>query len=323
MKQIDVVSYPDKFGKQSERWRLLRYLVVVLFIASALLYAVYLVVDSERQQQLEVEKRRASEHMSAMRGQIEQRLQSNMLALRALRPEILWQDTPDRVRLQHIMDEFLSSNLDIMHVALAPDLIVKFVYPVEGNQSMIGFNYRLDTDQYAGILRAISVKDVVLTGPIPLVQGRDALVARMPVFRNDRTLWGVASLVIDHVHLLDGVRFYQHPNYEFAIRPAFNDLIPDPQAFAGENDVFQQDALITEVTFPRGRWELAAFPRDGQWVATNADFWLHWAIGIGLTGVILSAFLMLIFTQHRLRGAISTIAYQARYDGLTDLPKIG
>lgn len=320
MKQIDVVSFPDKFGKQSERWRLLRYLVVVLFIASALLYAVYLVVDGERQQQLEVEKRRAGEHLSAMRGQIEQRLQANMLALRALRPEILWQDTPDRVRLQHIMDEFLSSNLDIMHVALAPELEVKFVYPVEGNQSMIGFNYRLDTEQYAGILRAISVKDVVLTGPLRLAQGREALVARMPVFRNDRTLWGVASLVIDHVHLLDGVRFYQHPNYSFAIRHVVTESESTAPAFAGENDVFQQDALVTEITFPRGRWELAAYPRDGRWVATNADFWLHWAIGIGLTAVILSAFLMLIFTQHRLRGAISTIAYQARYDGLTDLP---
>jgi len=95
---------------------------------------------------------------------------------------------------------------------------------------------------------------------------------------------------------------------------------PNPQAFAGSDDVFNPDALVTEITFPRGRWELAAYPRDGQWVATNADFWLHWAIGIGLTAVILSAFLMLIFTQHRLRGAISTIAYQARYDGLTDLP---
>src|SRR5690606_340759 len=44
------------------------------------------------------------------------------------------------------------------------------------------------------------------------------------------------------------------------------------------------------------------------------------AVGLGLTAVLVSAFLMLIFTQHRLRGAISTIAYQARYDGLTDFP---
>lgn len=316
----NVVTIPDNVNKRTERWRLLSYLVVALFIASALLYAVYLVVDSERQQKLEIEKRRASEHLSAMRGQIEQRLQLNTLALRALRPEILWQDTPDRVRLQHIMDEFLGSNLDIMHVALAPDLIVKFVYPVEGNQSLIGFNYRLDSLQYAGILRAIAVKDVVLIGPLRLAQGPKALIARMPIFRDDRSLWGIASLVIDHTHLLEGVGFYQHPSYSFALRQAPSAMPPNPDVFAGIDDLFTTDSLITDVTFPYGRWELAIYPRDGQWVAMTADFWLHWAIGIGLTAVILSAFLMLIFTQHRLRGAISTIAYQARYDGLTDLP---
>lgn len=316
----DVVTIPDHKGKRSERWRLLSYLVVALFIASALLYAVYLVVDGERQQKLEIEKRRASEHLSAMRGQIEQRLQLNTLALRALRPEILWQDTPDRVRLQHIMDEFLGSNLDIKHVALAPDLVVKFVYPVEGNQSLIGFNYRLDSEQYAGILRAIAVKDVVLTGPIQLNQGPTALIARMPVFRDDRTLWGVASLVIDHIHLLDGVQFYQHSSYSFALREAPNATTPAPVVFAGIDHLFETDSLVTDVKFPYGRWELAIYPRNGHWVASTADFWLHWAIGIGLTAVILSAFLMLIFTQHRLRGAISTIAYQAHYDGLTDLP---
>jgi len=324
MKQIDLVNYPDRLSVQSERWRLLRYLVVVLFIASALLYAVYLVVDSERQQQLEVEKRRAAEHLSSMRGQIEQRLQANILALRALRPEILWQDTPDRVRVQRIMDEFLGSDLDIMHLALAPDLTVRFIYPVEGNQSLLGFNYRLATEQYSGILRAIAAKDMVVSGPLQLVQGQSALLARMPIFHDDRRLWGVATLAIDHNHLLEQVEFYRHPNYEFALRhlnlASLDQDVAQEPAFAGNNDVFTNDPILTEVQFPRGRWQLAAFPRDGSWVATNVDFWLHWAIGISLTAVILMAFLMLVFTQHRLRGAITTIAYQARYDGLTDLP---
>ncbi len=321
MKHIVASSSSDKLDHNSERWRLLRYLVVALFIAAALLYAVYLIVNSERQEQLEFEKRRASEQLSSMRGQIEQRLQSNLIALRALRPEILWQDTPDRVRLQHIMDEFLGPELDIMHVALAPDLTIRFIYPVEGNQAMLGFNYRLDTEQYRGILRSVAVKGIVVTGPLKLVQdNRTLLLARMPVFRDDRTLWGIATLVIDQNHLLQAIDFDEHPNYLFALRHLPSDTQPKPKAFAGNQHVFDADPITTKVRLNHTEWELAAFPRNGNWVATNADFWLHWAIGIGLTGVILAAFLMLIFTQHRLRNAISTIAYQARFDGLTDLP---
>lgn len=309
-------------GNTNERskWRIVRYAVVLLFTTSALLYAVYLVVDSERQQQLEIEKRRAVEQLTAMRGRLEQRILANTLVLRALRPEILWQDTPDRLRLQRLMDEFLSTDLDIEHLALAPDLIIRFVYPLAGNQSALGFNYRTSAAQYGDILRTIAAQDITMVGPIPLVQGRDAFVARMPVFDEEGELWGVTSLVINPQHLLNGVEFSQHPEYVFALRHKMEDADNVATAFAGPNLIFNKDAMITDVRIPRGMWELAAYPRKGAWVDAPQSFFLHWSIGIALTAFIIASFMVLMITQQRLRRAIKTIAFQARFDPLTELP---
>lgn len=306
------------------RWHLLRDIAGLLFIASLLLYAVYLIVDSERQQQREYEKRRATEQISSMRAQLEQRIQANVMVLRALRPEILWQDTPDRLRLQRIMDEFITSDLDISHLALAPDLIISFVYPMAGNQQMLGFNYRTSPTQYGGILRTVGAQDLVLTGPIKLVQGNEALVARMPIFQDDRSFWGIASLVINHQHLLERIEFFQHPEYEFALRQVSpgstaSNAAPAP-AFAGPDSLFSRDAVMTSVRLPRAEWQLAAFPRSGVWVQQAYSYLLHWSIGLALTGLIVIAFLTLILTQNRLRRALHTIGYQARFDPLTNLP---
>lgn len=313
----------DQQGGGRPRWHLLRDIAGLFFIASALLYAVYLIVDSERQQQLEYEKRRATEQISSMRAQLEQRIQANVMVLRALRPEILWQDTPDRLRLQRIMDEFITSDLDISHLALAPDLIISFVYPLAGNQQMLGFNYRTSPTQYGDILRTVGAQDMVLTGPIKLVQGNEALVARMPIFHDDRSFWGIASLVINHQHLLDRIEFFQHPEYSFALRPAADEANGNSErepAFAGPDTLFNQDAVTTSVRLPRAEWELAVFPRSGVWVQQHYSYLLHWSIGLALTGLIVVAFLILILTQNRLRRALHTIGYQARFDPLTDLP---
>lgn len=153
------------------KWRMVRDFFALIFIASALLFAVYLIVATERAQEREAEKRRALEHMSSMRASIEQRIQANVLVLRALKPEILWQDTPDRMRLQKIIDEFLDTDLDISHLALAPDLRISFIYPLAGNEKLLGVDYRAVKAQYHEILQAIGSRDIILSSPVDLLQG--------------------------------------------------------------------------------------------------------------------------------------------------------
>lgn len=299
------------------RFRLIRDLCGLFIIAVMLLYAAHSVIDNEREQRRETEKRRAFEHMSAMRASIEQRLQANVLVLRALKPELFWQDTPDRERLQNVINEFLATDLDIRHLALAPDLKISFIYPAPGNEELIGLDYRQVGNQYHEILRAIARQDILLSSPVNLLQGGEALVARLPIFQADDNFWGIASLVIDQEHLFQQVQFYQHPEYQFYIQR--RSISGVTERIAGDIATLERDPIFTHIQVPGDTWELAVAPKHEAWVPADQRFWLHWSVGGALTAVIVLAFLVLIVTQHRLRIAVNTISYQARFDPLTDL----
>lgn len=299
------------------RLRLFRDLVGLFLITAAMLFAVALVVANERSQTVETEKRRAFEHLSSMRASIEQRIQANVLVMRALKPEILWQDTPDRERLQNVINEFLSSDLDISHLALAPDLRISFIYPSQGNEQLIGVDYREVSEQYHEILRAIASQDVLLSRPVDLLQGGKAFIARLPIFQPDGAFWGIASLVINHEHLFNAVEFYDHPEYQFLLQR--QELNATASAIAGSLDVLNSDPMTTQLRVPGDVWQLSVAPRHGGWLPPQHDLGKIWLIGSMLTAVIVFAFAILIFTQHRLRRAVHTISFQARFDPLTEL----
>lgn len=299
------------------RLRLIRDMIGLIFIAGAMMYAVTLVVANERSQAIETEKRRAFEHLSSMRTAIEQRIQANVLVMRALKPEVLWQDTPDRDRLQNMIDEFLSSDLDISHLALAPDLRISFIYPLEGNEQLIGVDYRNVEAQYHEILRAIASQNVLLSRPIDLLQGGRALIARVPIFQTGGAFWGIASLVINHEHLFKAVEFYDHPEYRFLLQR--QELNAEIKAIAGDVSVMENDPMTTQLKVPGDIWQLSVAPRYGDWLPSDYDVKRIWLIGSGLCAMIVFAFAILIFTQHRLRHAVHTISFQARFDPLTEL----
>lgn len=289
----------------------------LFFIAAALLFAVYSIVETERLQQREIEKRRALEHLSSMRSSIEHRIQANVLVLRALKPEILWQDTPDRSRLQKILDEFLTTELDISHLALAPELRISFIYPRAGNEQLLGTDYRNVREQYHEILRAIGGQDIILSSPVNLLQGGTAFIARLPIFQADGSFWGIASLVIDHEHLFHEIGFYDHPEYQFVVyRQSLNN---GADIISGDAAVLELDPIKTDVQVPGDQWQLAVAPRRGSWLDTEQGYLVHWLTGLAVTALIVAAFAVLILTQRRLRFALHTISFQARFDPLTGL----
>ncbi len=296
---------------------MLRDFIILFFIAAALISVVYAIVNYERLQESETAKRRALDQVASMRASIEQSVQANILVLKALKPEILWQDTPDRERLKRVIDEFLNSDLSILHLAVAPDLKVSFVYPLAGNEPLIGVDYTSVEAQYPDIQQAIDRREIVFNGPVDLVQGGTAFIARVPIYNRNDSLWGIASLVIDDQQLFERIEFFQHPEYRFVLHRETNS--GQLQHIVGPTDVLQQQPMITHVLVPGERWQLAIAPRSGQWLAQQRSYWPHWLIGLTAVALFSAAFASLIITQRRLRAAVDTISYQARFDPLTNL----
>lgn len=151
-------------------------------------------------------------------------------------------------------------------VAVAPDLVIRDVFPHEGNQAAIGLDYKKTPDQLAAVMRAVESSETVIAGPVQLVQGGSALIARRAVhttkyggFGSD--LWGIVNLVLDIDYIFDAAGAL-NPDYQLAIRGK-DGSGPTGDTILGHPSVFAQDAITVDIALPDGSWRLAMLPKDG------------------------------------------------------------
>ncbi len=90
--------------------------------------------------------------------------------------------------------------------AIAPDGVVSDVYPMEGNERFLGFNF-LDPDKPGNLdaIKAYKDKTTRLTNPFELFQGGRGMGGRSPVIlrnENETKLWGLVTVTIDYENLI-------------------------------------------------------------------------------------------------------------------------
>lgn len=92
----------------------------------------------------------------------------------------------------------MDNKYDLRNIAAAPDLVVRYIYPLKGNRAALGFDYTSDKQLRTAALQARHLNTTVLTGPTPLVQGGSGLVAQLPVFYQDQhgqnAFWGASVI---------------------------------------------------------------------------------------------------------------------------------
>jgi len=64
-----------------------------------------------------------------------------------------------------------SSEANTIYTISALPEILQFMYPIEGNEAAVGLDYRTLPDQLAAVELALSLNEIVLAGPLTLVQG--------------------------------------------------------------------------------------------------------------------------------------------------------
>ncbi|MDL2317147.1 sensor domain-containing diguanylate cyclase, partial [Desulfovibrio sp. OttesenSCG-928-A18] len=97
----------------------------------------------------------------------------------------------------------------ILNILVAPGGVVSHVYPLEGNEQLVGYNL-LGTG--AGNKEAVLAKErgrLVLGGPFELMQGGSVLVGRLPVLipspeTGERHFWGLVSVTLKYPEALHG-----------------------------------------------------------------------------------------------------------------------
>lgn len=176
-------------------------------------------------------------------------------------------------------------------VQLAPMGVISQVYPLPGNEKVLGHDLIKDKARNREAHLAISRKQLTLAGPFELMQGGLGAVGRYPVFRRQadgRTdFWGFSIVLIRVPELLSAAGFLHLRTAGMSYSLCRYPLGDEKEAcvpFAREGAAVLDDPVTVDVDVPNGKWVLALAPLQG-WLRTQD--WLAFGAGaLGLGGLL-------------------------------------
>lgn len=139
----------------------------------------------------------------------------------------------------------------ISNVLIAPAGVVTHVYPIRGNEGVLGFDF---FKKGAGNKEAAIAKEtgqLVFGGPFFLVQGGQALVGRLPVYmtnpKGEKVFWGLVSVTLKYPQALDGagLALLEKQGYAYEIW-RINPDSGERQIIASSDYEYNKSALFIE-----------------------------------------------------------------------------
>lgn len=241
---------------------------------------------------------------SIMRAELEHTVNANLQLVKGLVSVIASEPDMGQVRFSFLARSLFDDSEQLRVLAGAPDLKVTMIYPFVGNESVIGLNYRENEAQRDAALRARDSKELILAGPVDLVQGGRGFIGRYPVFLNDFTgekeFWGIVSAVIDAERLYEASGLFDEDlKLDIALK-GHDGLGDNGRVFYGDANLSQHNPVSVKVNLPFGSWTMLATPKNG-WAATAPSVW---QLRLLLACALLVIVLPLLYTGHliRLRG---------------------
>ena len=182
---------------------------------------------------------------------------------------------------------------DIRSIVFVRKLRIEQVYPIIGNEPVIGLDYGLRPQFMAKIAYMIQHRVPVIDGSTRLVQtGRIGLIFRAPIFDAPAAgdgYRGMTALTVDLENTLRRAGLIGPETlFDLAIRSR-EDGRPAYGLF-GDMALFDQAHVPAVIALPDATWELAAVPKEGlAYDSTRA--WLIRGVGATVTLLLLLALL--------------------------------
>ncbi|NQW01132.1 MAG: CHASE domain-containing protein [Rhodospirillales bacterium] len=215
-----------------------------------------------------------------MRAKLEANILGNIQLVRGLVAFIAIEPEISQKRFAELGSEIFRNNHQIHNIAAAPDLVITRMYPLAGNEKAIGLDYQKNEAQRDAALKARDEEQLILAGPVDLVQGGRGFIGRIPVFKGSGTddpgaFWGLVATVIDVEKLyVDSGLLDPGLPIKIAIR-GHDSKGADGDQFFGRPDVFSGDPVLADITLPYGSWQMAAIPKGGWPGHSKGEIWLY------------------------------------------------
>lgn len=177
-------------------------------------------------------------------------------------------------------------------VQLAPDGVVQYIYPLEGNEGAIGHDLLKDKNRDDGARKTVTSRETTFVGPVKLIQnGKYAVIARKPVFvgsDGDDIFWGFTiALVLVEDFLLDEIAGVEKQGLNIRLQGDDPDAAVTP-VFYESDDWNAANAVSMKIKVPNGEWILKISSSMG---GSRHYLWariLGWALAVLVFGYVFS-----------------------------------
>ncbi len=187
--------------------------------------------------------------------------------------ELIVNMNPNNPELIKTYAEMIIQKHDIIaNIAIAPDGIIKYIYPIEPNLEVIGHNLMIDPQRYPFIKKAIEEKRATIQGPVNAIQGGLLIFNRKALFLKEDDIdsfWGLCVVSVDFNKVMDycGIST-DDPEYYYAIKALRSDGFQD--LVWGNSECFEKDSITYPISFENQKWELAIYPKQG-WIDNGSN----------------------------------------------------
>lgn len=161
------------------------------------------------------------------------------------------------VNFESVAKQILENTTSVDVLELVPDGIITYVYPLEGNELVVGYDILSDPNVNAEVLKAAELGTIYFAGPFELRQGGMAVIGRIPIVINDE-IWGYSAVVLYLETLIEnsGINTFPEETYYFQLAK----INPNTNVEEFFLPIRQGVELgsFESVRFPEGDWRLYA-----------------------------------------------------------------
>lgn len=187
----------------------------------------------------------------------------------------------------------LDDGAGVRAVQCLPDGIVRYCYPLEGNENVMDTSVFNDPKRQKDAILAVETRSIALSGPYQLYQGGLGLVARNPVFINEdenEIFWGFTVIILDLPEAIEPILFSELTQEGYAYRLHCIIDTGEDMTITENGAVPEEDCIDYTIHVPNHVWTLSIMPEKG---------WSSWGV---VTAILLAGALISIL--------LSTIIYQ-------------
>ncbi|MBN8672740.1 MAG: PAS domain S-box protein [Chitinophagales bacterium] len=247
---------PDNL-KKINNWSLLKPVTMGLLVF-LLLGSLSGFLSYQRYQLLENERKQAARNVAeSAKERLQQSLQYSLSATQALALTIKDDGFPDNI--DSIAETILSVNKHIDALQLVPGGIIRYIYPLQGNEQALNYNVFADSTRNKEAYKAVTERKLYFAGPFLLKQGGTGVVGRLPVFIGSK-FWGFSAVLIKLSTLLEaaGIDTTGEGGYYFQLSKINPDTKKEEFFLPLKEQLGNQ--FVGVVSVPDGEWKLYVIP---------------------------------------------------------------